>query len=774
MRTFPALRLIAGLVLALWAAPARGQAIPPGVTAGHPLPAVSTGLDLLRNGTRTIAYLHKPATLPADQDKSPYEPLPVRLNNAVRSWEYVMLGLSLPYRVVDDAELARGIPDDIRVLLLPASEMLTERQREVVARFVARGGGLIAQGRTGLFDERGAVRDSRFFNDLFGAEYVTSMPPQPGGIFQQLDGSHALTAGIEPGYLVNLSAQMPTTVARAVRSQALGKLVPYNQADNEAFRPFTMALYGENGAGRFFWTRFLPQDVSREVDQQRHYVTLLINALAYVTRVPVAGVRAWPDASLSAFAVSLTPLVGGRREFAASMNRILDAFEGAGLRPSVYLTADEARVFPDVARRVAASAELAAASRDDETLRYAPLDQQIASVEAAVAALRPFGTVTGFHPPAGYFDHNTIRAMEASGLGYLLRFLPHPSLAPAPLTLGEDADFRETVSGNLIDIDTLRVIGQVGISQPGAAGVPSTAIRVNQTTEGVNPPSQGPQVREPYQPGGAGRPQLPATASTVPARRTADTTTARPSQGGRLTQLVRQREASRTGSTTTIYVPAEPLPSPVRQNEPVRPDITRPEATQISEAAGLYARNERGYQSELDQARMLVMGIWGRDDYEVTSNLERASRPDLQLAAFRADFLDAHDARGLYILPLHAEIQGLTEDRAQVPVQLAQQARQEGSWLATLATIRDWWFKRNGLYITLSNVSAGGADLEVVNRGGETVQGASVDLFLNELTRGRRAGVSGAARLVTPEDDARLTLVFPSLAPGSTRVRLSW
>ncbi len=799
MRTFHAFWLVL-LGFALVAGPARGQAIPPGVTADHPLPSVSTGLDLLRNG-RVVAYLHRPATLPADQDRSPYEPIEVRRNNAVLAWEYVMLGLSLPYKVVDDAELARGMPDDVRVLILPGSEMLSAKEMDAVKRFVERGGGLIAQGRTGLFDERATRRDARFFNEVFGAEFVENVPEQPGGLFQQLDGSHALTAGIEPGYLLNLTAQTPTSVARAVRSQALGKLVPYNAVDNEVFRPMTMALYGETGGGRFVWTRFLPQDVSREVDQQRHYVTFLINALAYITRVPVAGVRPWPNAALSATAVSLTPLVGGRREFRPSMNRLFDAFEAAGIRPSVFLTADEAKVFPDVAQRVARTGELAAASRDDEVLRYAPLDQQIASVQAAVDEVGKFGKVEGFHPPAGYFDHNTIRAMESAGLGYLLRFLPHPSLAPAPLTLGEDADFRETVTGNLIDIDTLRVIGNVGVSAPGARGVPSTAIRVNQTTEGVNPPSTGPQLREPYQPGGAGRPQLAPTSAydprvapvrARPVGSTPDTLITAGTGRGRLTQIVRQRDAARTAmrqgqvaDPTTVYVPpstvpmagtsypVQTAPMPGNKND-VRPDVTRPEARGISESVGLYERNERGYRSELDEARMLVMGIWGRDDYEVTSNLERASRTDLQLAAFRADFLDAHDARGLYILPLHAEIQGLTDERAQVAVQLVQGAQAEGSWLTTLGALRTWWFERNALLVTLTNVSTSGADLDVVNRSAAPIQGASVDLFLNDLVAGRSARVSGGANLVRPEDDTRLTLVFPNLPAGSTRVHLSW
>ncbi len=458
----------AALVLLLGAPGAFAQAIPPDVSAEQPLPTVSTGLGALRALPGVVALVHRPATLPPDQDRSPYEPLPVRVKNAVRSWEYLLLGLGIPYRVIDDAELAAGVDRGVRILVLPAGEMLTERQRESVSRYVEGGGGLVAQGRTGQFDERAVQRPAgdRFFANLFGAEIVSTLAEQPGGIFQQLDGSHMPTAGIEPGYLLNLTAQTPTTAARTVTSQSLGKLVPYNSADNAAFAPVTMALYGETGRGRVVWTRFLPQDVSRETEQQQHYVTLLINSLAYVTRSAVTAVRPWPDARLSAYTVALTPLVGGRREFRPSLERLLDAMAPAGLRPSVFFTGDEAKVFPELIERAARDGELGVASVSDDALKYAPLEDQMRSIKEAVALMARYGPAVGFHPPAGYFDHNTIRAMEDAGLRYLLRFLPHPSMAPARLMLSEDSDFRESVYGNLIDVDTLRVLGEVGLPDP--------------------------------------------------------------------------------------------------------------------------------------------------------------------------------------------------------------------------------------------------------------------------------------------------------------------
>ncbi len=818
------LRTLALVAVALATAPfAHAQAVPPDVSAEQPLPTVSTGLGAMRFLPGVVALVHRPSSLPPDQDRSPYEPIPVRVKNAVRSWEYLLLGLGIPYRVIDDAELAAGIDRGVRILVLPGSEMMTDRQRASVARYVEGGGGLIAQGRTGLFDDRAAPRPAseRFFADLFGAEYVTGLPEQPGGIFQQLDGSHMPTAGIAPGYLVNLTAQTPTTAARAVTSQSLGKLVPYNATDNAAFAPVTMALYGETGRGRVVWTRFLPQDVSRETEQQQNYVTLLINSLAYVTRSPVTAVRPWPEARLSAYTVALTPLVGGRREFRPSLERLLDAMAPAGLRPAIFFTGDEAKVFPELVERAGREGELGVASVTDDALKYAPLEDQMRRVKEAVALMARFGPTVGFHPPAGYFDHNTIRAMEDAGLRYLLRFLPHPSMAPSALMLAEDADFRETIYGNLIDVDTLRVIEEVGIAAPNAPGIPSTALRTNDTREQVDAPSDGPTVVEARreQDRIAARYERYAerqdsiyraqtrrtTGLTAAERRIAEGRRAAIEQNAasgdlltdddlgrnRLSARYRGTATSTTGTSgtgvrtiragesyavnDTVLVTNRRYQTQVR-NTDTRPTVTRPQMRAVSESVGLYERNDSSYAPRLDLGTILAVGIWGRDDYEVTAgNIERSSDPAAQLAEFRTDFLDVHDARGLYILNLHAEIQGLTAERARVPVDLAEVARQEGAWVTTLGAVNAWWRQRGQTVVSLTNLTADGGDLLVVNNSGAVIDGLSLDLFLNGAVRGRRVSLSTtAARFVTPESDDRLTLVFPTLAPGATRMRLTF
>jgi len=179
-------------------------------------------------------------------------------------------------------------------------------------------------------------------------------------------------------------------------------------------------------------------------------------------------------------------------------------------------------------------------------------------------------------------------------------------------------------------------------------------------------------------------------------------------------------------------------------------------------------RTYQGWHNPFSQ--LWAVAARGRDDYAITANYERSGRPDLQLAAYRSDFLDVLDAHGLYIMPLHADVQGSTEDRANVVAEMVEMMRGEGTWVATLRDIRAWWQRRSLVTLRLVNVTTAGADLEVENTG-EALEGVGVDLFLGEAGRTIRAS---GADVVQPEDNSRTTVVFSTLPSGISRVRLTF
>lgn len=432
--------LLSGLLLL--ALPAAAQPVSPHVSLTRPADAAANRLDLLRTAEPAVVLLNSEQTA----GEVPNGRQMVR--DAVLQWEMFLLGLNIPYRLASDRDLARGVSGETRLLILPAAEALSDGQRRQVERFLERGGGVIASGRVGLFDERGRNAGDQFFRDVFGAELVSTLPEQPAGILQALDGGHAPTVGLPMGYRLNLAPQLPTAAARPLTATGLGRPYPYTYRPGDANDPFanvTLVLYGTRGAGSVFWTRFHPQDVSRETEQQAVYQALVINAMAALSGVPMAGLRPWPNGQPSATVFAAQPMIGNDADFHSGANRVLGALEAAQAPATFFLTSKEAVLFPDLIQRIDRAGEVALSADTDGVLKKQPVEVQSRRLEAGLTDLRTAAgqPVMGLSPPGGFYDVNTVRAMRQAGLRYMLLAVPGESAAPRPLNWYDDVDYRE-------------------------------------------------------------------------------------------------------------------------------------------------------------------------------------------------------------------------------------------------------------------------------------------------------------------------------------------
>ena len=78
----------------------------------------------------------------------------------------------LPVRVLTEYDLEAADLRGVRVLVLPETRVLSDRAGEVVRRFVAAGGGLLATGSPGLYDEAFQARTNFVIADLLHAEFA--------------------------------------------------------------------------------------------------------------------------------------------------------------------------------------------------------------------------------------------------------------------------------------------------------------------------------------------------------------------------------------------------------------------------------------------------------------------------------------------------------------------------------------------------------------------------------------------------------------------------
>ncbi|HVC96406.1 MAG TPA: beta-galactosidase trimerization domain-containing protein [Pirellulales bacterium] len=93
-------------------------------------------------------------------------------HNVRKAWEYLLSDAGLQYNFLPyDEVLTRGVPDEYRVLILPACYALSDIEAVRIREFCERGGTVIADFACGLFDQHGRGRMAGALDDLFGVRH---------------------------------------------------------------------------------------------------------------------------------------------------------------------------------------------------------------------------------------------------------------------------------------------------------------------------------------------------------------------------------------------------------------------------------------------------------------------------------------------------------------------------------------------------------------------------------------------------------------------------
>ncbi len=412
------------------------QAVDATLTLAKPAPGVSHAVGNLWDNEEP-----RVALLVSEQAKGISTLESSRVRDAVYYWEVFLLGLQLPYVTVNDSEVGKGISHkDYDLLIMPAGDALSSRQRKSILKFVDRGGSVIASGSLGRLDERGRTVDDSFFSELLGAELVTRVPDQPFGLLHSVDGATAVGLGVPPGFRLNLAAMPGLTAARPVTGTPLGTPYSYSGRDDAFLSELSMMMLNKKGDGMALWTRFGPQDVSRERAHQAAYQRMMANAMALLTGARSVSVRPWPELAQSALAVAALPTVGmAPLQYMSGWEEFLGLLQAERVPATFFLTTDEALGFPDIVAAMGQLGEVAIAAESDNVFLGQPLEVQAGRMARASGSLG--GTQVGIYPPGGYHDGSTLRAAVEGGYNYLL--LPNgQSLAPTAVRWWEDVDYR--------------------------------------------------------------------------------------------------------------------------------------------------------------------------------------------------------------------------------------------------------------------------------------------------------------------------------------------
>lgn len=342
-----------------------------------------------------------------------------RLN--VQLWQVFLRKYKIPFQLITSVEQLEKTP--VNALVLPSAVALSEREKKAIARFRAKGGGVLTSWMTGVRDERGRHIGFGFMEDTLDVKVAgdTENAAKDSFMFPHGDSpvTHHLPAGMRiwmdrvkglyPLRLVgrNTAAHILDWSRKVALDKVSATVVFDERVESSGMRSRSVVL----GYSEQLWVSADP----KLLEAVTH------NALLWVLRVPSAYAVAWPHPYRNAL-VTAVDVVGAVTDLDLENAKLL---EQAGGRATYYVVNDTAAKSAERLKRLQASGHEIAYLGDKYTdFREQPAAVQAQRLDSMRKTMGQYGLAmtpeSGFHPPMDSYDSNTEKLLRERDFGYVL------------------------------------------------------------------------------------------------------------------------------------------------------------------------------------------------------------------------------------------------------------------------------------------------------------------------------------------------------------------
>jgi hypothetical protein len=234
------------------------------------------------------------------------------LRNNVTTWERFGAEMDLRCDVIDDQAVESGTLGKYRLVVLPGSKALSDKQILEIKKYMDNGGSVFATSSTGSYTESGDWRGWGFLSEVFGLQFTAEITPDEATKLHTLRGGLPITAGIPTGFSLKVATWDRPMACEVVEPRTTQASTWYNfKRDSglvrEAIEMSAGIAYGTYGRGRFVWMGFELNSVLGEQEDYVYFDILCRRSVDWLTYTPAARVRDWP-ASYRAAAIVVASL----------------------------------------------------------------------------------------------------------------------------------------------------------------------------------------------------------------------------------------------------------------------------------------------------------------------------------------------------------------------------------------------------------------------------------------------------------------------------------
>lgn len=393
------------------------------------------------------------------------------LADNLSTWKKFLGNMNIGYDILSDQDIEQGKLHRYRLLVLPGSKSLSDKEILQIKKYLEMGGSVFATSGIASYSEDGKWRGWQFFNQVFGMQFTHEIKNDGVLKIHTLRGGIPLTATIPTGYPLKVATWDIPMAAEVLDPRTKQVSFWYNfrleeGLVREGIKRSTGIAYGSYGEGRFVWMGF---EINSVIGLQEDYILFdrfFNNCVHWLTYSPIAYVKDWPE-GYDAAAVIMPVLTGD----VDNISNLIPILQSEKVDATFFVEEETAKFRSNLITSLANYGEIAAlvdigysSSITDTVNKLNSLDEQIHKMKSAKGTLEGITNqpVSGILPYFGLFNNNTITAAINSDLKYLLTDSLTDRSVPKTLIRGDKRILSLTKTAR----DDYEVIRDLGLTLP--------------------------------------------------------------------------------------------------------------------------------------------------------------------------------------------------------------------------------------------------------------------------------------------------------------------
>lgn len=351
------------------------------------------------------------------------------LKDNVDTWKKFVKGAKMEFDIITDQDIELGQHLDYKLVILPGSKSLSDRQIVQLKKYLENGGSLFVSGGPATFSDEGKWRGWEFFTEVFGMKFNREIKPEESYKVHTLRGNLPITAGIPTGYALKIATWDRPIYAEVLEPRTTQVSFWYDFRREaglvrEEISKSAGISFGSYGKGRFVWFGFELNSVLGVQKDYIYFEKLFNNSINWLTYQPTAFIKDWPSPYEGA--LLFIPTIGENSANAYNLFGLINSTQF----PATYFVSPEVAVRnPGLIKSLAGKGEIGAVvdigfieSPEDTLNKLFSKETQFSNIGFAKDTLSKIAgkEIKAIMPLNGYYDDNTLQAFAAKNIDFLV------------------------------------------------------------------------------------------------------------------------------------------------------------------------------------------------------------------------------------------------------------------------------------------------------------------------------------------------------------------